>query len=258
MDAHMVRSMISAEFLKLRRRRALFWWSLVLTSGIVVAAYTTMLILHGAHPEIHGPAGGVDNYGRVVAALIAFGGVASIMIGATAGGGDVTAGVFRDLAATGRSRASLFLVRLPGALMLQLPLVLTAFALATAGCFAFASGQPTPDAGLIARFAVWLLAGTVLDLILALGLSSLISSRATTVGILLAWEAIAVHLLASMSFLGGVRDLLNSTALDQLQPPGVERGILLTMPLGAAIAVLAGWAAAAIGLGVWRTSTIDA
>jgi hypothetical protein len=256
MNTQMVRSMISAEFLKLRRRRALFWWSLVLTSGVVIAAYTTMLILHASDAVKYGPAGGLSNYGDLVQALTAFCGVASIMIGATAGGGDLGAGVFRDMASTGRSRFSLFLVRVPGALLLQLPLVLGAFALATIGAFAFAAGTPTPDAGLVVHYGVWLLAGAILDLVLGIALASLIGSRATTVGILLAWEAIAVHILAHLSFLGGVRDVLNSTALDQLRPGGGQE--ILSMPLAAAVVVLIGWVVVALAAGAWRTHTIDA
>ena len=42
--------------------------------------------------------------------------VAGAIVGATAGGADIEAGVFRDLAATGRSRTALFFARVPGAL----------------------------------------------------------------------------------------------------------------------------------------------
>ncbi len=257
MTAQMARSMISAEFLKLRRRRGIFWWSLVLTSGAMVVAYTTLLILHANNPGKYGPAGGLEIYGHVIEVLLGLGGVASIMIGASAGAGDLSAGVFRDLASTGRSRVSLFLVRVPGALMLQLPIVLGAFALATIGCFAFAGGLPTPDAGLIAHYAGWLLASTVLDLILAIGLSSLLGSRATTIGVLLAWEMIGAPLLSQFGFLGNLRDGLNQTAINQLQPAGT-RPLELTMPITAAITVLVVWVAVAIAAGAWRTSTIDA
>jgi len=255
MTAHIARSMISADFLKLRRRRALFWWSLILTCGAMVAAFVTLVTLHLNDPARYGPAGGVKNFTGAVEALIGLAGVASIMIGATAGSGDLGAGVFRDLVSTGRSRAALFLVRVPGALLLQLPLVLASFAIVTVASIALAGGLPTPDAGLIAHEGAWLLASTVLDLVLAIGVASLIGSRATTIGVLLAWETIASHLLQHFSFLGNLRDALNSTALDQLNPNGVR---VLTMPLAAAVAVLVCWVAAAIAIGAWRTHTVDA
>jgi hypothetical protein len=255
MTAHMARSMVSAEFLKLRKRRGILWWSLVLTSGAMVAAFTTLLILHLNDPGKYGPAGGVHNFTHAMAALIGLGGVASIMIGASAGAGDLGAGVFRDMAASGRSRISLFLVRVPGALLLQLPLILGAFTIGTVASIVLAGSSPVPDASLIAQYGGWVLAGTVLELILAIGLSSLLGSRATTIGVLLAWELIGARLIQQFSFLGNVRDGLNSTAIDNLKPGGSE---LLPMSVAAAVIVVLCWAAAAIALGAWRTQTIDA
>ena len=49
------------------------------------------------------------------------GAVAGVIVGATAGGADIEAGVFRDLAATGRSRTALFAARLPGAWAIVVP-----------------------------------------------------------------------------------------------------------------------------------------
>jgi hypothetical protein len=255
MTAHMTRSMVSAEFLKLRRRRGIFWWSLILTSGAMVAAFTTLVILHLHDPGKYGPAGGVNNFTHAMAALIGLGGVASIMIGASAGAGDLGAGVFRDMARSGRSRASLFLVRVPGALLLQLPIILGAFAVGTVASIVLAGSNPVPDASSIAQYGGWVLAGTVLELVLAVGLSSLLGSRATTIGVLLAWELIGARLLQQFTFLGDVRKALNSTAIDNLKPDGSE---LLPMSVAAAITVAVCWAVAAIALGAWRTHTIDA
>lgn len=255
MTAHIARSMVSAEFLKLRRRRGIFWWSLVLTSGAMVAAFTTLVILHLNDPGHYGPAGGANNFTHAMEALIGLGGVASIMIGASAGAGDLGAGVFRDMATSGRSRVSLFLARVPGALLLQLPLILGAFAIATVASIALTGTNPAPTASLIAEYGGWVLAGTVLELILAIGLSSLLGSRATTIGVLLAWELIGARLLQQFSFLGDIRKALNSTAIDNLRPGRPE---LLPMSVAAAIAVVVCWAIAALALGAWRTHTIEA
>jgi len=255
MTANMVRSMISAEFLKLRRRRGIFWWSLVLTSGTMVAAFTTLVILHLNDPGHYGPAGGVKNFTGSMEALIGLGGVASIMIGASAGAGDLGAGVFRDMASSGRSRITLFLVRVPGALLLQLPLILGAFVLATVASIVLAGSDPVPSATLIAQYGGWVLAGTVLELILAIGLASVLGTRATTIGVLLAWELIGARLLQHFSFLGDVRKALNSTAIDSLKPGGPD---LLPMSVAAAIAVVVCWAIVALAAGAFRTRTIDA
>ena len=255
MTAHMARSMISAEFLKLRRRRGILWWSLLLTSGAMVAAFTTLVILHLNDPGQYGPAGGAKNFIHAMEALIGLGGVASIMIGASAGAGDLGAGVFRDMASSGRSRSTLFLVRVPGALLLQLPLILGALAIAAVASIVLAGSEPVPTATLIAQYGGWVLAGTVLELILAIGLSSLLGTRATTIGVLLAWELIGARLLQSFTFLGGVRKALNSTAIDNLRPGG---SVLVPMSVVAAITVAVCWAVVALAAGAWRTRTIDA
>jgi hypothetical protein len=255
MTAHMARSMVSAEFLKLRRRRGILWWSLLLTSGAMVAAFTTLVILHLNDPGHYGPAGGARNFTHAMEALIGLGGVASIMIGASAGAGDLGAGVFRDMASSGRSRITLFLVRVPGALLLQLPLILGAVAIAAVASIVLAGGEPVPTATLIAQYGGWVLAGTVLELILAIGLSSLLGTRATTIGVLLAWELIGARLLQSFTFLGDVRKALNSTAIDNLRPGG---SVLVPMSVVAAIIVAVCWALVALAAGAWRTRTIDA
>lgn len=54
--------------------------------------------------------------------------VAGVLVGATAGGADLEAGVFRDLATTGRSRTALFAARLPGAWAIGVLPVLAAVA----------------------------------------------------------------------------------------------------------------------------------
>ena len=58
-----------------------------------------------------------------------FGPLAAILIGVEAGAGDASAGVFRDLVATGRSRLALFASRVPAALALCWLVVLIGYAL---------------------------------------------------------------------------------------------------------------------------------
>ena len=77
------------------------------------------VIQHASNPGKYGPAGGVQNFtdGLRVVALF-FGPLAAILIGVEAGTGDASAGVFRDLVVTGRSRLALFATRVPAALAL--------------------------------------------------------------------------------------------------------------------------------------------
>src|SRR5205823_7995052 len=86
--------LVRAEILKLRKRRGLLAIVAAATVGAGVVAYGILAILHAANPAHHGPAGGVLNLGHGLLVLALFGAVAAILAGATAGAGDLGAGVF--------------------------------------------------------------------------------------------------------------------------------------------------------------------
>ena len=253
--------MVSAELLKLRKRRGLVWWSLVLVVGIVSVVYTILEILHLHNPARYGPPGGVGGLQGSIIGLSLAGSVGAILIGTAAGTADVSSGVFRDLVATGRSRWALFFSRVPGALLLYVPMVTLGYAVIAACSVGLAGHLAKPDAGLILRGYGWILLVTSFDLILALGLASLIGSRGTTIGVLLGWQFLAAPLLAQASVLGSWRRVLYSGAFDRLMPHALftDQGapLLIHSVLAAGIVILC-WAAAALGAGAWRTVTRDA
>ena len=107
--------LIKADVLKLRRRRGMLAVAAGLTLGILLLAFTVITIQHGAHPEKSGPAGGLESYQNNMVLLMLMMLVVGAIVGATAGAQDLDSGVFRDLAATGRSRTALFLSRVCGA-----------------------------------------------------------------------------------------------------------------------------------------------
>jgi hypothetical protein len=260
MTAHILSRMVSAEFLKLRKRRSLFWWSLILCCLTVPVVYAVLAVLHVTDAAHYGPAGGAENLGHSLEALALLGGIAGVMIGATAGAGDLGAGVFRDLVATGRSRLALFGVRVPGALALFVPLIVTGLAVATVCSIVLAGSLANPSATLVLHYAAWLLVATTLPLILALGISSLLGSRTITVGVLLGWQLAAGPILGQLGFLGRIRDGISVLATDRLLPVTGGRGgdVGASMPLAVALVVIAAWAAVALGAGAWRTRTMDA
>ena len=111
--------MFGADFLKLRRKRGILIWALVLALAPIVIFFMVMAIQHASNPAKYEPAGGASNFGdglRVLALF--FGPLAAILIGVEAGTSDASAGVFRDLVVTGRSRLALFASRVPAALAL--------------------------------------------------------------------------------------------------------------------------------------------
>jgi hypothetical protein len=245
------RRLVGAEFLKLRRRRALLWASVALIVAPVLLSYALGAVLHAGDPAKYGPAGGAATLADTLRSLTLIGAVAFVLMGVNAGGGDLAAGVFRELVVTGRSRLALFAARIPGGLALLLPLVALAFAIAAAASVALAAPGTAPGAGLLLRDAAWLALAATVTFSLALGVSSLLDSRATAVGLLLAWHlAVAPLLLQS----GKVDFLLPNAALDRLQPDGPGASLSPTT----AVVVLAVWTLVPLGAGAWRTHTRDA
>jgi len=93
---------VGAELTKLRRRRGLHWSTLALIVAPVAIGYIVLTIHHAVNPEQAAPAGGIENLRATFDFLTTVGTIAAIMVGVTAGGGDLGAGVFRELVVTGR------------------------------------------------------------------------------------------------------------------------------------------------------------
>jgi hypothetical protein len=244
--------LFSAELLKHRRRRPLVLATIALLVGPVLLGYGIPYVLHAVDPDKYGPAGGVENFNSSIEVLGLLGLVAAIIVGVTAGAGDLSAGVFRELVVTGRSRLALFAVRIPGGLAFLLPVAAASFALAATAATVLADGEPTPGAGLIARQGGFLLLLLAFSFVTAVGLASVLSSRGIAIGLLLGWHLAAAPILLST---GKLDSLLPNAALERLQPALENRpGISVV----AAAAILAVWTAAAVGPGAWRTVTREA
>jgi hypothetical protein len=265
--------MVNAEWLKLWKRRGLLTWTLVLAVGVVTVVFTILEILHLHNPVKYGPPGGINGLQGSITGLAFAGIVAAILVGSSAGTGDVSSGVFRDLVATGRSRWALFAARVPGALAFFLPIITLGY-IVIAACSVGLAGSPqhavgpgeaanyvAPSIGLIVRGYGWIVLVTSFELVLALGLASLIGSRATTIGVLLGWQFLASPLIEQIHLLGSARQALFSQAFDRLVPHALftDQGTpLLIQSVGVAVLVLFCWTAAALGAGAWRTATRDA
>lgn len=251
--------LVSAEFLKLRKRRGLVLSTLALTVVPMVIAYIVLLILHAADPAKHGPAGGLENLSGSMEILSQLGVVAAILVGSTLGAGDLGSGVFRELVVTGRSRLALYAARVPAGLALLFLLVGAGFAVTAAASTVFAGSSEIPGAGLLVSSAAWLGLVTGLALVLALGVSSLLGSRGTTIGIVLGWQLIVMPLLLPFEALGSLREGLLGAATDRLEPAALlEGGVTVPMSLAAALVVIAVWTVVPLAAGAWRTCKRDA
>jgi hypothetical protein len=250
--------LVSAELLKLRKRRGLVASGLALTVLPMVVAYTILLSLHAANPAKHGPAGGLTNFSDSIDLLMTLSMIAAILIGSTLGAADLSSGVFRELVVTGRSRVALFAARLPAGLALLWAFVGAGFALTATASNAFSGSLRAPGWTLLVETGAWLGLVSGLSLVLALAVSSLVGSRGTTIGILLAWQIVVTPLLLQIKTLGSLREGLLGAATERLRPSALITGPTeVRMSIAAAAVALVAWTIVALAFGAWRTVTRD-
>jgi ABC-2 family transporter protein len=251
--------LVRAELLKVRRRHGLLAATFALTILPMIVAYVILASLHGVNPAKHGPAGGAHNFADSLNFLGALTIVAGILVGATVGTGDLGAGVFRELVVTGRSRLALFAARLPAGLAFLLVPLGVAFAVTASAATLLAGPLDPPSGRLLLHSAGWLGLLATLSLVIALGVSSLISSRGTSIGILLGWLLVAMPLLLQIQALGMLRESMIGAATERLEPAAVlGDGAHVSMSPTAAAIVIAAWMIVPLAAGAWRTVTRDA
>jgi ABC-type transport system involved in multi-copper enzyme maturation permease subunit len=253
--------MLGADFLKLRKKRSILIWALVLAFAPIVIMFVVGAIQHASDPAKYEPAGGLDNFHiglRLLGGLF-FGPLVAILIGVEAATGDTSAGVFRDLVVTGRSRVALFFSRVPAALIMCWLLIVSAYVLVLIGTFVFAGGLATPDGAEILNGFGFLLLATGVLCVVAVGFASLVTSKPGAIIALIAWQVIASPLIASISSLGKVREIILNQAISHFSPVTLDgHATNLTLSEGTALLVLVGWLAVFLALGAWRTRTMDA
>lgn len=254
--------LVGADILKLRRNRSLAAVTGVLTVGAVAITIAVMEVLHVANSTKHGPAGGVQNLGHVAFLIAMLGTAAAAIVGSRAGAGDEDAGVYRDLVVTGRSRVSLYLSRIPGGLAFLLPFVAAAYALEAVSAVALAGSKPVPDTRLLALTGLWTVLEVTFFYLLSVAVAALLGSRSYAIGVVLAFRLAITPIVAAISALGIVRELMPGVAMESLTPAGLgdaaRQGPHIAMSTGAVAAVLVVWAVAAVALAGRRDTTRDA
>jgi hypothetical protein len=230
--------LIAAEVLKLRRRNGMMAMVLLLLVG------GTAVLVAAVALTADGGVRGEGHFRDAIGVLSMTGAVAGVIVGATAGGADIEAGVFRDLAATGRPRLELLLSRVPAAWALLAPPLLVAVLIAAVAC--------GPDASLALAGAATALAAGAMTSAACVGLAALAGSRGTVIGVALAFQLGASPLLAQVGPLGDGRLAIPQVAIGRLM--GASE-LTAGFGVGLALAVLAAWVLAALGAGAWRTTT---
>jgi len=244
-------SMIAAEVLKLARRRGLMWTALAFMVGSV-------LVILAVRAVKYTPTGGADGYTGCMYAIISFGGLVATAIGATAGSQDHSSGVFRDLVATGVSRLKLFTVRVPGAMIVVVGLVVPAYLIAAAAGLTLAGDRATLSGGLAQDDLGYLalLFGTLT--VLGCAFSTLAGSRGWVIGGLIVLEWVVQPLLTHIDQLGRARDWLLGPAVDHFAREDIARYNDLELGSSQAWMTIAVWLAVAFAIGAWRAVTRDA
>jgi len=252
--------MIDADLLKLRKKRGTLIWAMVLAFAPVVLLFLVKAIQHSSTPLQHGPAGGTAGFTDGLRLLgLFFGPLAAVLIGVEAGTGDHSAGVWRDLVVTGRSRVALFASRVPAALALCWTVMLVGYGLVLIGTYAFAAELPTPDTALVFNGMLFTLMATGVVCVVAVGFASLTTSKPAAVTALIGWQLVASPLLANIGSLGSAREALLSQAIAHFSPMRLgDRGTDVTLSQGTALLVLVVWLAVFTVLGAWRSRTMDA
>jgi hypothetical protein len=253
------RQMVAADVLRLRKKRGMIALALaaMLVPLVIMTGYD--VVKHASDPGQFSPAGGLNNYGRLLDLLGVFmGPVAAILIGAEAGAGDLAAGVFRDNVLTGRSRTALFVSRIPAAVAVTLSVTAIAFAIGVAFTFGFAGGLPTPSLSVILQSVAWLALANSIVCVIALGLASLTGSRTGTITALIGWELVLSPLVVQAASLGTLRRGLLDAALLFLKPGPLTGPPVIPMPVAVAAVVTIGWLLVLPAAGAWRMRTRDA
>jgi ABC-type transport system involved in multi-copper enzyme maturation permease subunit len=193
---------------------------------------------------------------------LALGAVAAAIAGSMAGSGDLEAGLYRELVVTGRSRLALYRSRLVGGLLFLLPFVAAGYAIAAMASVVFAGGHPAPDISLLTNTGLWVILQVTFYYLLAFGLACLTGSRSYTIGTLLAFRLALTPILASITGLGIVRELIPGVALQGLTPAALgnaaQQGPTVPMSTAAIAGVLFVWATALVVAGAWRDTRRDA
>jgi len=253
--------LVRAEVLKLSTRRGLIVASLLLTVVATVAIELILVLLHATDPAKHRIVGGINHFNDGLYSLTQLATIAAVLVGATAGAGDLAAGFFRSLVVTGRPRVSLFGARIPGGLVVVLPLTAAAYVVLALFSFAVPGGAATPSKTLLVEAGLWFELYIAVMFLLALGLASLLGSRATTIGILAGLQLLVTPLVQGLHSPGVGAESVLGLALWRLAPKEILGGAPpghLGESLVAAFVVIGAWMALALGLGAWRTVTRDA
>ncbi len=210
--------MLRAEMKKLTRRKGVMAFTIIGTIGLIVLTFAILEIYHLSNPVKYTPIGGMSGFQKLVVILGSVTIIPASILGTTAGSQDMESGVIRDMIVTGRSRTTLYLLRLKSAAVVWLIPLVVAYLLGLAVVFGLAGGNPLPSTSLVIGGALFCIGVSLVYILISVGLASLFGTRGPAIAIMIGWTFVIESILVNVTALGPLREAFLTTAISGLSP----------------------------------------
>lgn len=210
--------MLRAESKKLLRRKGVMAFTVILTVVVIVVTFAILEIYHLSNPIKYTPIGGVSGFRKLVLILGELTIIPTSILGSTAGAQDMESGVIRDMIVTGRSRLSIYILRVEGSVLVWVIPELVAYLVGLAIVFGFAGGSPSPDLHQVVTGGLYCLGVSLVFVLTASGLASLFGTRGPAIAVMIGWTFVIESILLNVTALGPIREVFLTTAMSSLSP----------------------------------------
>lgn len=210
--------MLRAETKKLTRRKGVMAFTVIGTIGLIVITFAILEIFHLSNPVKYTPIGGISGFQKLVVILGSVTIIPASILGTTAGSQDMESGVIRDMIVTGRSRTTLYLLRLKSAALVWLIPLVIAYLVGLAVVFGLAGGNPLPSGNQVLGGALFCIGVSLVYVLTAAGLASLFGTRGPAIAIMIGWTFVIESILINVTALGPLREAFLTTAISGLSP----------------------------------------
>ena len=210
--------MLRAETKKLTRRKGVMAFTVIGTIGLIVITFAILEIFHLSNSVKYTSIGGISGFQKLVVILGSVTIIPASILGTTAGSQDMESGVIRDMIVTGRSRTTLYLLRLKSAALVWLVPLVIAYLVGLAVVFGLAGGNPLPSRNQVIGGAVFCIGVSLVYVLTAAGLASLFGTRGPAIAIMIGWTFVIESILVNVTALGPLREAFLTTAISGLSP----------------------------------------
>ncbi|NNN19265.1 MAG: hypothetical protein HKL84_05355 [Acidimicrobiaceae bacterium] len=254
--------MLHAETKKLTRRKGVMAFTIIGTIGIIVITFAILEIYHLSNPVKYTSIGGLSGFDKLIVILGQITIIPASILGTTAGSQDMESGVIRDMIVTGRSRTSIFFLRLESAIVVWFVPVVVAYLVGLAVVFGLAGGNKEPSLHLVLGGALFCVGVSLIYVLTAAGFAALFGTRGPAIAIMIGWTFVIEAILLNVTALGPVRDAFLTTAINGLTPVAVGSRRLKAAGVAPSLLVdyvtIIAWPLIMNILGWFRTNRLEA